>query len=52
MLFGLNYVITGLPRQCSVKKKKKNRLSVPEKQGTRVPSLGREDPLGEETATY
>ena len=27
MLFGLNYVITGLPRQCSVKKKKKKKFA-------------------------
>ena len=52
MLFGLNYVITGVFPGSAVIKKKKIRLSVPEKQGTRVPSLGREDPLGEETATY
>ena len=54
MLFGLNYGITGgFPGSTVFKKKKKKiRLSVQEKQGTRVPPLGQQDPLGEEMATY
>ena len=54
MLFGLNYGITGgFPGSTVFKKKKKKiRLSVQEKQGTRVPPLGQQDALGEEMATY